>query len=159
MFDPIAALRLVALNLATIALVTLAIGATAPRWPARWLRSDRGPLRLLGWESVELYRGWGFHRLARRLPEAGSAFGGASKRVVPDRSTAAISAHLVELRRGEWVHWLSNLSLLPLLAVDPWWLWSAFALMVVAVNLAFIGILRLNRLRYRSLSERLGQSD
>lgn len=152
-------LRLVALNLVAISVLTIGVGATAPRWPSAWLQADHGPLRLTRLDSVERYRRWGLHRLARRLPEAGRAFGGQSKRVVPDRSAGAISAHLVELRRGEWVHWLSNVSLLPVLTWSPFWLALAFTIVVLAVNFTFIGILRLNRLRYLALRERLGQHD
>ena len=155
MFDPAETLRLIASSIGVVALITVAVGATAPRWPAHWLRRDRGPLHLAAFESVERYRALGFHRLARKLPEAGRAFGGKTKRVVPDRSDAAINMHLVELRRGEWVHWLSNLSAVPLFWLNPWWLTVAFCLLVACVNFTFIGILRLNRLRYLTLSGRL----
>lgn len=146
-------------NICLVAVITVAIGATAPRWPARWLLSDVGPLRLTPFDDVDKYKSWGLINLARRLPEAGAAFGGKSKRQLPERTAEAVSAYLVELRRGEWVHWLSLLSILPLPLVSPWWLAFAFAVVVCVVNFTFIAILRLNRLRYLAITERLLERD
>lgn len=154
-----ALLAAVGANLLSIALVSLAAGVTAPRWPRRWLERDRGPLRLTGFDDLHRFRRWGVHRWAVRLPEAGAAFGGANKRLHPRTTAAERLAYAVELRRAEWVHWLGLFAVVPVLARGPWWLGGAFALGVTAVNLAFIAILRNNRLRVYSLLERERRRD
>lgn len=131
------------------------VGATAPRWPDRWLARDRGPLHLNRHEDVRRYRRTRIPAFAERLPELGETFGGASKRTLPERTPESINAYLVEVRRAEWVHWLSCLGVLPLLAWNPWWLWLAFTLVVVTVNSVFIVILRHNRVRLNSLLRRM----
>jgi hypothetical protein len=97
-------------NLGVIALVSVGIGASAPKWPREWLSRDVGPLRLNRWETVELYRRSRISQLARSLPEAGAALGGVSKRSHPRRTRKEIVDYLVETRRGEWVHWLAMLA-------------------------------------------------
>ena len=132
------------------------VGATAPRWPTRWLEADTGPLRLSRRETVAGYRATGLPALADRLPELGAAFGGTSKRTIPGRGAADLAGYLVEVRRAEWVHWLSCLALVPLAWWNPWWLWLAFALVVTVVNGVFIAILRHNHLRLVALLRRVG---
>lgn len=148
--------RLAALVLADVGVVfawTVAVGATAPRWPARWLARDRGPLRLAPGESAVAYRRVGVQRWARRLPELGGTFG-VSKRRLPGGSPDELAAYVVEVRRAEWVHWLSLLSLVPLAALNPRWLWALFATIAGAVNAPFVAILRFNRLRLLGLLAR-----
>lgn len=147
-------LGLVGADLAVVAVVTLAIGATASRWPRRWLSRDRGPLRLSCLDDERRYRGLGVHTLARRLPEAGGVFG-SSKRHLPGRSREALTDYLIEVRRAEWVHWLSLVGLVPLAVFNPLWLWTWFAAIAVAVNAPFVAILRYNRVRLLRLLERL----
>lgn len=141
------ALRVIATDVAIVVGVSVAIGASAPRWPQRWLVRDVGPLRLTRWDSADRYQRLGVPRLARVLPEAGAAFGGVSKRSAPRRTPDQIEAYLVEARRGEWVHWLSNLSLVPMAAVGPVRIWAPFAVAVPGINGVFIAILRNNRVR------------
>ena len=141
-------------HLALLTAWVLVVGGTAPRWPSARLAADRGPLRLTRFDTIPAYRRWRVAHWGARLPEAGHWFGGTSKRVIPDRTPAAITAHLVELRRAEWVHWLANLGLLPLLLLGWPWLWAAVTAVSLAVNLLFIAILRHNRLRLYSMLER-----
>lgn len=141
----------VALVLAGIAVVgglSLLIGASAPRWPSGWLERDRGPLRLLPGDSQQRYRRLGAVWLKSFLPEAGALFGGKTKKRLPrldDR--AAVEGYLREVRRGEWVHWLSDLTWLPLVLFQPWGLALVFAILTLTVNGAAIVVLRYNRVR------------
>ena len=150
MVRPGQVLLLVVVNLAVVAGLTLAIGASAPRWPDAWVARDRGPLRLASWETVARYRRLGVQRWARRLPELGGLFG-IDKRHLRGRSPELLAAYLLEVRRAEWVHWASLLALLPIAVFNPWWLWLLFAVISCAVNLPFWAILRLNRIRLAGL--------
>ncbi len=142
-------------NLGIVAGWTVAVGATAPRWPAGWLARDRGPLRLAPGESVARYRRVGVHRWARGLPEWGGVFG-VSKRRLPGSSPEQLAGYLVEVRRAEWVHWLSLLALVPIARSGPRWLGRMFAGVALAVNAPFLAILRFNRLRLQGLLARRG---
>lgn len=144
------------LDVGVVVAAAVIIGATAPRWPARWLRRDVGPLRLMRWETPSRYRAIGVSALARRLPELGRTFGGVSKSSVADRSVDGLLAYAVEVRRAEWVHWLSCLAALVLFAVNPWWLAVAFVVVTAVVNAPFIAVLRNNRLRLRRITARIG---
>jgi glycosyl-4,4'-diaponeurosporenoate acyltransferase len=145
---------LVGVDLAVVLVVTLAVGATAPRWPGRWLSRDRGPLRLSRMDDERTYRRFGVHTWGRRLPEAGGVFG-SSKRHLSGGSREALAAYLVEVRRAEWVHWLSLVGLGPLAAFNPLWLWTVFAVIAIAVNAPFVVVLRRNRVRVLRLLARL----
>lgn len=145
---------LIGVDILVIVGLTLLIGASAPRWPARWLHVDRGPLRLRAIDDMRRYRRWHVPALARRLPEAGSTFGGESKKVLPGSGAEDLVRYLAEVRRAEWVHWLSMLTVLPLALINPLWLWVAFAVIVVAVNAVFIVVLRYNRIRLVSILQR-----
>lgn len=145
--DVLGSLRVVGADVAIVLGVSVAIGASAPRWPRTWLARDRGPLRLTQWDTPQRYQRLAVPRMARVLPEAGSAFGGVSKRSAPRGTPEQIEAYLVEARRGEWVHWLSNFSLLPVAVVSPWSIWVPFAVAVPSINGVFIAILRNNRMR------------
>ncbi len=134
-----------------------AVGATAPRWPARWLRRDRGPLRLLPGDSATRYQRWGARRLKRFFPEMGAVFGGVSKNIPPDLGDpGSVQAYLVEVRRAEWVHWLSMLAWPPLLLFQPWWLACAFLVPTALVNASAEIILRYNKIRLYGLLDALG---
>lgn len=145
---------LIGVDILVVVGLTVVIGASAPRWSTARLQRDTGPLRLVAAETAGHYRRIGVPRLARLLPEAGGAFGGESKRVLPGSSAMQLSDYLVEVRRAEWVHWLSMATVLPLLVFNPWWLWVFFAVVVVVVNGVFIAILRFNRLRLLAILER-----
>ena len=147
----------VLLGLLIIGLGAIAIGATAPRWPARWLTHDHGPLRLLPGDTLARYEQLGARRLKRFFPEWGAVFGGLSKDIPPDLGDApSIRAYLVEVRRAEWVHWLSMLAWLPLPVFQPWWLALAFLVPTTLVNGMAEVILRYNKMRLYLLLDALG---
>lgn len=145
------------LHIAIDALVVIAlsviIGASAPRWPDTWLQKDVGPLHFNRFDTRSRYRKIGVTRLARTLPELGSVFGGQSKKALPGLTIEDLGAYLVEVRRAEWVHWLTLLVWLPLIFFNPWWLTLVFALIVISGNTIYIAILRHNRLRLTAILE------
>ena len=140
-------LRLFALDFAIVVGITLIPGATAPRWPNRWLRTDVGPLHLTSWDRVSWYRAMRIGPMSRWLPEFGTFFGGKSKRHLPGTSQQDLIDYCIEVRRGEWVHWISAFSWIPVAFFNPWWVTVLVALAVIAINAVFIFILRYNRLR------------
>lgn len=127
------------------------VGVSAPRWPRRWLAADRGPLRLHPRESAKAYRATGIPGWADRLPDAGTWFGGATKRRLPGTSPAALIEFLVETRRAEWVHWLSNAGLVPVAVLISPWAVLAIGPFFIFGNGVFIVICRHNRLRLHSI--------
>ena len=132
-----------AIDIAIIAGLSVAIGATAPYWPKRWLENDSFLTRPAPWETAAFFRRLG----ATRLPEYGAVFGGRSKRDVPGHDLESLEAYLGEVRRAIVVHELSMLTWLPLLAFNPWWLSLAGAVIAVGVNIPFLIILRGNNVR------------
>jgi glycosyl-4,4'-diaponeurosporenoate acyltransferase len=125
------------------------VGWIAARTPSHRLDHDGPVLRLRGFETGGRWyeRELRINRWKDRLPEAGSAFGGRSKRTLPGRTDDALRAFAAETRRAERTHW-SSLIALPLVA-----LWNepiGFAVMVVfgiVANAPFIAIQRSNRAR------------
>ena len=149
--------QLIVIDIAVVVAVSILIGALAPRTPRAWLAADVGPLTLLPAESSSTYRRWHVTTLARRLPELGELFGGSSKGSLSGSTPDDLSAYLVEVRRGEWVHWASIAASTVLFAFNPWWLALSFVALVAAGNLPFILVLRNNRLRIRDILRRNGQ--
>ncbi|MBM3670532.1 MAG: hypothetical protein FJW97_11110 [Actinobacteria bacterium] len=148
-------IRLIAIDVLVVIVVSLAVGVSAPRWPGSWLTRDRLVLHRFPWETPTYFRRFPIATWARVLPEWGATFGGQSKRSIPDRDPLAIAAYLTELRRAEWVHWVSMFSWVPLAFFNPWWLTVAFAIIVVLGNAPFMMILRSNRMRMTSILARL----
>jgi hypothetical protein len=149
-------LLLVAVDIVIVVTVSIGAGAWAPRWPRSWLGHDAFPLLLWPWETPAFYRRLGVPRLAHRLPELGATFGGESKARIPGRTGADLAGYLVEVRRAEWVHWISVASSLLLFVFNPWWLALAFAVVVTMGNLPFILVLRHNRVRLKRILDRDG---
>ncbi|MEY2989480.1 MAG: hypothetical protein RLZZ163_396 [Actinomycetota bacterium] len=135
------------IDIAVIAGLSVIIGAIAPRWPDRWFDRDSAVTRPRRFETPQLYRRLGAGRLAARLPEFGDVFGGRSKSSIPGRDLAAVEGYLIEVRRAIWVHTLSLLTWLPLLAFNPWWMSLAGAVLAVVINVPFLIILRGNNVR------------
>ena len=136
-------------NLAVLAVIHGLIGGPAPRWPSRWLTTDRGPLHFLPFETPAFYRRLHVPWLARHLPEAGDTFGGESKSQLPGNDPASLEKYLIEVRRGEWVHWLSMPTWIVLIFL-PWdtpALVALWAVITMGINLMFLSVLRYNRLR------------
>jgi hypothetical protein len=135
------------IDIAVIAGLSIAIGATAPRWPDRWLGRDTWLTRPRSWETPAFFRTLRAPQLATALPEFGSMFGGESKRTIPGRDVASLRRYLLEVRRAIWVHALSMLTWLPLLAFNPWGMTVAGAVIAVVINLPFVIVLRQNNAR------------
>ena len=133
--------------------LAICIGASAPRWPNTWLQRDIGPLHFNRFDTRSRYRKIGITKLARTLPELGAVFGGQSKKELPGLTIEDLGAYLVEVRRAEWVHWLTLLVWVPLIFFDPWWLTLLFAFIVITGNTIYIAILRHNRLRLTRILE------
>ena len=149
-------LLLVVVDIVIVMTVSIGAGAWAPRWPRAWLGHDAFPLLLWPWETPAFYRRLGVPRLAHRLPELGATFGGESKSRIPGRTSTDLADYLVEVRRAEWVHWISVASSLLLFLFNPWWLALAFAVVVTVGNLPFILVLRHNRVRLKRILDRNG---
>jgi glycosyl-4,4'-diaponeurosporenoate acyltransferase len=139
-------LRIV-IDIFIVVTLSVIIGATAPRWPANWLSRDRGLLRLTTLDTPRGYRRIGIHRFKDKLPELGAIFGGQSKGQLPGSELEQLALYARELRRAEWVHWLSMLTWIPLAFFNPWWLTAAFAIAVIVGNAPFVLIVRYNRMR------------
>ena len=149
---------LLAVDIVVVAGASILVGALAPRWPARWLQRDVGPLILLPFETPAWYRRIGAPRLARHLPELGDTFGGQSKSALPGGRREHLATYLVEVRRAEWVHWASISVTLLLFLWNPWWLAMVFVVVVAGGNAPFIAVLRNNRVRLRRIIDKDGSS-
>ena len=139
-------LRIV-IDIFIVVTLSVLIGATAPRWPSRWLERDRGILHLTRLDTPRIYRRLGIHSIKDRLPELGAIFGGQSKDQLPGSEAEQLALYARELRRAEWVHWISMLTWIPLAFFNPWWLTLAFAIAVILGNVPFALIVRYNRMR------------
>lgn len=146
--------RLVVIDFIVLVVGTAIVGSMAPRWPNRWLTSDRGPLRLRSVDVPANYRRVHVQWLTATMPELGAACGGTSKKQLPGTDANSLQAYLVEVRRGEWVHWLACLPCIVLFFFNPLWLALLWSLVVVMVNGVFIVILRHNRIRLLRILER-----
>jgi glycosyl-4,4'-diaponeurosporenoate acyltransferase len=147
--------RLIFIDFIVVVGITAIVGITAPRWPDRWLDSNRGPLRWFAPRRDGAFRTLRVTWLARTLPELGSTFGGTSKRELPGRDAASLQRYLIEVRRAEWVHIASAFSFLALIPFNPWWLTVLFGVITLFGNAPFLLILRYNRLRLTRLLERM----
>lgn len=144
----------VVIDIFIVVALSVLIGASAPRWPELWLTRDRGPLRLTRLDTPRGYRRLGIPRIKDRLPELGAAFGGHSKGQLPGSEAEQLALYARELRRAEWVHWISMLTWIPLAFFNPWWLTLAFAIAVIVGNAPFVLIVRYNRVRVLRIADR-----
>jgi len=149
---------LVVIDIVVVVVLSIGMGATAPRWPARWFTRDPFPLHLWSWETSRYFRRVGTRWFARRLPELGAAFGGQSKAALPGSSVTELEGYLTEVRRAEWVHWAAIATCFLLFFFNPWWLALVFLVGVFLGNLPFILILRNNRRRLLAIVERAANS-
>jgi len=106
--------------------------------------------------SRSVQEGQAIWRPRQRLPELGGTFGGESKAQLPGTTHDHLVDYLREVRRAEWVHWLSIAGSFVLLLFNPWWLALAFVIVVTAGNLPFLLVLRNNRLRIRRIIDKDG---
>ena len=96
-----------------------------------------------GWYETRLH----VKRWKDRLPEAGRAFGGRSKRQLPPGRAAGLRVFLAECRRAERTHWLI-LAATPVFALwNPPGLFLAMVAFAVAANVPCLMVLRYNRAR------------
>ncbi len=152
-------LAVLAANVGFWVVTFLVVGWIGARPPARRLQHDGPLLRIRRVEDDgRLYQRWlRIHRWKDRLPEAGAAFGGASKRNLPPGGRHHLEAFAAETRRAERVHWWS---LIPLPLTVIWNPPAGVALMVLfglAFNLPFIVIQRFNRARIERILRRRGR--
>ena len=143
---------------AVLVVVIAIVGATAPRWPDRWLDVGAWHVPFLPWETSAFYRRIGVVWLARHLPEAGALFGGESKSALPGHSTQDLHGYYIEVSRAEWVHIGSILGACVLFLFNPWWLALGWVVFAIVANAPFLAILRHNRLRLQAILERMGTS-
>lgn len=86
-----------------------------------------------------------------RLPEAGGAFGGRSKRQLPSGGAHGLPTFLAECRRAERTHWII-LAATPVFAVwNPPWLFAAMVVFALVANVPCLAVLRYNRARILAL--------
>ena len=135
--------------------MAITIGFIAPRCPNRWFSRDVGPLQLTRFDTVRAYRRLGIPWFAKWLPEGGSWLGGESKASLFGVDAASLKAYLIEVRRGEWVHFLSAFTFIPLVLWNPWWAMLFWFLIVGVGNMVFFLVLRYNQLRLTSLLRRM----
>jgi len=142
-------------DIAIVAGISIGVGATAPRWRGQWLTRDFGPLHLAPWETPRFFRAMKTQKLAKSLPELGATFGGAAKDKLSSRDVAQIDLYLIELRRAEWVHWISLFSWIPIAFFNPWYLTVVFVVIQICGNTPFLLILRRNRQRLLAIRARM----
>ncbi len=128
---------------------SVAVGWWASRRPVATLTGDGWLLRLRPfehdgrWYERTLHiRGW-----KDRLPEAGTWFGGLTKKRLPAANEGGLVRYRAECVRAEATHWLA-LAALPVLALwSPWFIVVGLALGGLACNLPCILVPRYNRAR------------
>lgn len=135
--------------------MAITIGFLAPRCPDRWFARDVGPLKLTPHDTARAYRRVGIPWFAKWLPEGGSWLGGESKSSLYGVDVASLEAYLIEVRRGEWVHFLSAFTFIPLVFWNPWWAMLIWFLIVGVGNMVFFLVLRYNQMRITSLLRRM----
>jgi len=145
------------IDIAVIAGLSVAIGATAPRWPDRWLMRDSWLTRPRRLETPSFFRALRAPQLANALPEFGTMFGGESKRTIPGRDVGSLQRYLLEVRRAIWVHVFSMFTWLPLLAFNPWGMTLAGAVIAVVINVPFLIVLRGNNARLSRMLRNTGE--
>lgn len=148
-------LRLGIIDFLILAASAILIGFIAPRCPDRWFARDIGPLRLTRWDRIRVYRRIGIPWFAKWLPEGGSWLGGESKSSLFGIDVASLHAYLIEVRRGEWVHFFSAFTFLIIVPFNPWQLILLWFCIVFIGNMVFFLVLRYNQLRLTSILTRL----
>ena len=154
-------LPVVGADAAAWACVQVGSGYLAHRLPDRVLDHDGWLLRERRWERggrfyVETAR---IRRWKALLPEAGDVFaGGLSKRALPGRAEADLTALLRETRRAELAHWLMVAPTPLFVIANPAVLAPCMAVYALAVNLPCIAAQRYNRIRLRRTLARAGRA-
>lgn len=133
------------------------VGYGAHRLPDERLARDGRLTRIRPWErDGRIWERIGIRRWKDRLPEAGRAFGGRSKRHLPGRGPDDLDRFAAETRRAELVHWAIPL-VLPLFVLwNPPVLLAAMAAYAVLANVPCIVVQRFNRARILRVRARHG---
>jgi len=151
--DPVAIL---VLDLAVWVLGGAAIGWWHARLPVGRLQAP-GPFTRLRAAEIggRFHRRWfRVHRWKDLVPDAGTWFGGLSKRRLPDRGEGGWRRFAAESLRAERVHlWMLGL-MLPLAAWNPPRWWAVNLALSVVGNVPCIVIARHNRARIDALTAR-----
>jgi glycosyl-4,4'-diaponeurosporenoate acyltransferase len=138
---------------ATWVLAGLFTGWTFAKRP--WQQFERPGVvtRLRMWDRRETYERLLFVRAWKdRLPEAGTWFGGISKRSLPDAQDGGLRRFAAESMRAERVH-LTLLLVVPLTATwSRGWVLVANVTFGLAINLPCIVVARYNRIRIAHLA-------
>jgi glycosyl-4,4'-diaponeurosporenoate acyltransferase len=143
----------VALDVAAWVFLGVAVGWRQARTPIERLSGKGWFSRIRSWESGgQIYRKVTFiHLWKDRIPDAGTWFGGLSKRRLPSTNDGGMARFVAECQRAERTH-LGQIMALPLFVVwNPWHLvlWNvAFALVG---NVPCWLIARFNRARISSI--------
>lgn len=151
--DPVAVL---ALDVAVWVLGGVAIGWYHAALPVERLVPHRSFMRIGAAElGGELHRRWfGVHRWKDRVPEAGTWFGGLSKKRLPPADRGGWRRFSAECLRGERVHLSMIVLMVPLAAWNPPRWWAVNVALSVVANVPCIVILRYNRSRVEALTAR-----
>jgi glycosyl-4,4'-diaponeurosporenoate acyltransferase len=88
------------------------------------------------------------------LPEAGTWFGGISKRQLPRRAEGSLQRFAAESLRAERVHWTLLLLVPVMLIWNRGWLLAANVVFALVINLPCIIVARYNRLRLTRIALR-----
>jgi glycosyl-4,4'-diaponeurosporenoate acyltransferase len=146
-------IELLAFNLVFWALSGALIGWRFATRPWQHIASPGRVTRLRSWERREWYeRLLRVHDWKDALPEAGTWFGGISKRRLPDRREGGLARFSAESLRAERVHLVYLPVVLLTLAWTRGWLILVTLGFAVAVNLPCIVVARYNRIRLAHLA-------
>lgn len=118
---------------------------TAPG-PVTTLRAFETPRR---YERGLAVRAW-----KDRLPEAGTWFGGISKRHLPRQADGSLQRFAAESLRAERVHWTLLLLVPVMLIWNRGWLLATNVAFGLVINLPCIIVARYNRLRLTRITRR-----
>jgi glycosyl-4,4'-diaponeurosporenoate acyltransferase len=141
----------IAANVAFWPAWTAAVGWAAQRTPDARFAGDDVVTRPRPFErNGDLYRDdLSIHRWKDRLPEAGAAYGGFTKRTVAAGDVDTMERFALETRRAEHAHWGMAAGALVTTLWNPWWAFGINATVAASSNLPCIAVQRYNRLRLR----------
>ena len=130
---------------------TAVVGWVAQRTPDERFAHDDAVTRTRPFEgNGDVYRETlQIHRWKDRLPEAGGAYGGFSKRSVSVGDVEMLEQFLIETRRAEHAHWGIAAGVLLTTLWNPWWAFGINATVGASSNLPCIAVQRYNRIRLR----------
>ena len=146
-------LQQLAINLVVWALSGALIGWRFAKRPWQEMRSPGAFTRLRKWERRALYetvlrvRTW-----KDMLPEAGTWFGGISKRRLPEAKDGGLARFSAESLRAERVHFVYLVAVLVTLAWTRGWPALVTLGFAFVINLPCIVVARYNRIRIAHLA-------